>query len=295
MKIEARNFRTHIDLQSLHTFIVDCWRTQGPNVTFHVGDLHWRLRPQPGKSPERDIRLWYYDQALLAFAWFDPPNSGDLQCHPHSDKALLEPMLLTWLEQQAKEQGFLDFTVGVFSNDTQRERLLKRRGYCPQSSALCHMLRSLSTPITAVPLPQGYSIHCAAPEDLDSLATTVALAFGSPPKPTSAYLSVRAGWAYHNTLDLVVRCDRGQVVAFCLAWLDENNHVGLLEPVGCHPEHQCRGLASALIATVLETLRQAGASRTVVYPNSEDFAACRLYTKCGFRLVANDYDWQLTF
>ena len=295
MQIESRSFQSTHDTDALHKLIADCWQAYGPRVTFHVGDLHWRLRPQPNRLPERDIRLWYAQEELLAFAWFEPPDSGDLQCHPQAERTLLEPELLAWLEQQARIHGAHSLTVGAFQSDYRRRELLKSRGYSQQPDFLCHMMRPLNIPVEPFSLPHGYSINCAATADLESLASTVAIAFGSDPKPTSAYTALRTSCCYRNDLDFVVKSEGGNVVAFCLAWLDEQNQVGLLEPVGCHPEHQRRGLAAAAVSSALQELRQAGALAVVVYPYGDDEVACRLYTKCGFRPVANDYDWQVVF
>lgn len=295
MRVESRNFQSGADIELLHQFIADCWQVYGPAITFHIGDLHWRLRPQSFRLPEQDIRLWFADDQLVAFAWFDPPDSGDLLCHPRSDRDYLEPELLTWLENQALIRNVSSFTVGCFDSDLLRGSLLQSRGYDRQSSFLSHMMRSLTTPVESVTCRKSYSMGCTTTEDLESLANTIALTFDSNPKPTSTYQTLRASRFYQNSLDQVVRSDAGEVVAFCIAWYDAQNKVGLLEPVGCHPEHRRQGLASAVITSVLEQLRRMGTHTTVVHRAGDNAAACGLYKKCGFHPVANDYDWQLTF
>lgn len=295
MQIESRRFNPFTDVEACHQLIADCWRTYGPKVTFHVGDLHWRLRPQPDQSPESDIRLWYRSDRLLAFAWFDPIDSGDILCHPDVDRQSLEPELLAWLEDKAQESGASSLTIGSFNADSIRKKLLSDRGYEQQSDFLHHLELALENASTAIKLPAGYTIKPTAPEDLSSLASTVALAFQSRPKPVSTYQSIRASRFYRNDLDLIVKADGGEVVAFCIAWLDEKNNVGLLEPVGCHPKYRRQGLATTVVAAALEALRTAGAKTVVVYPFGGNPIACALYKKCGFLPVGDDYDWKLTF
>jgi predicted N-acetyltransferase YhbS len=65
------------------------------------------------------------------------------------------------------------------------------------------------------------------------------------------YERVRRTWPYRATLDRIVLTDDDQVVAFCTAWLDEQNAAGLLEPVGTDPAHQRRGLARAVCLDAL--------------------------------------------
>ncbi|MEM1291987.1 MAG: GNAT family N-acetyltransferase [Cyanobacteria bacterium P01_H01_bin.162] len=293
MALQSRSFRSGQDVAALHQLVIDCWQAKGPAVTFHIGDVCWRLRPQSGRSPERDIRLWYEAKTLQAFAWFDAPDSGDLLCHPEVERDVVEPVLLAWLEGEARLREASHFTVGAFSSDRVREELLIDRGYQKQSSFLHHLQRSLDAPIIATTIADSYSISTTTAADLSSLAIAIADAFGSEPKPVSTYKALRSSRFYRNDLDIVVKAANGEIVAFCLAWLDEHNQIGLLEPVGCHSGYQRLGLASAAVNVALEALRVAGARTAVVYPAGDEPAACKLYEKCGFIPVANDYDWEI--
>ncbi len=67
-----------------------------------------------------------------------------------------------------------------------------------------------------------------------------------------------------------------------LAWLDADNRVGELEPVGTHPDHRRRGLASAVCLLALRRLREEGAARAIVY-SWADSPAQALYRSIGFR------------
>jgi len=87
---------------------------------------------------------------------------------------------------------------------------------------------------------------------------------------------VRQTWPYRQELDRIALCDDGAVAAFCTAWLDVDNGVGLLEPVGTHPAHRRRGLARAVCLDPLWFLRNAGARTVRVGFSSEAaFATCR--------------------
>lgn len=230
--LQTRHFQPDKDIEALHQLIATCWQAYGPEVTFHVGDLHWRLRPQPERSPEEDVLFVHKGDKLLAFAWFDPPNSGDLLCRPEIDRTVVEPVLLDWLENKARSRSAADFTVGAFESDVVREDLLTARGYQKQSDFLHHMQKQLDKTISTTSLTEDYSISTTAVADLPSLSTVIATVFGSAPKPVSAYETLHSSRFYRGDLDVVIKSKEDEVVAFCLAWLDEKNKVGLLEPVG---------------------------------------------------------------
>ncbi len=122
-------------------------------------------------------------------------------------------------------------------------------------------------------------------------AVQLGLAFDAVPKRVEIYHALRSGPAYRNDLDLIVATPDEQVGAFCIGWLDPDNRVGLLEPVGCHPDHRRRGLARTVVHAALRSLRDAGAESAIVCPNSTNPAACTLYESCGFATAADDYDW----
>lgn len=294
MGIQTRYFQLNRDVEALQQLIIDCWQAYGPAVTFHVGDLHWRLRPQPERSPEQDILLWYAGDKLRAFAWFESPDSGDLLCHPAVERTVVEPVLLEWLETKARSQKATDFTVGAFDSDAIRVKLLAARGYQKQSNFLHHMQRQLDKPIARTAVKEGYLVGTTTAADLLSLSTAIAAAFESNLKPVSAYEALHSSRFYRSDLDAIIKTKQDEVVAFCLAWLDEKNKVGLLEPVGCHPEHRQLGLASVAVRAALERLKSAGARSAVVYPVGDSSAAVELYRRCGFIAVANDYDWTIT-
>ncbi len=58
------------------------------------------------------------------------------------------------------------------------------------------------------------------------------------------YACVRAAWPYRQDLDCVVEAPDGTIAAYALAWLDEANGVGELEPVGTHAAHQQRAASA---------------------------------------------------
>ena len=108
-RTESRFFRWE-DVPALHALVSEKWRRDGPRVPLHIGDLYWRLRPQPGREPKRDIQLWHLsDGSLAGFAWWDYGASGDAVAHPDADTSL-EICMLDWFEAEAVRRGCSSFT-----------------------------------------------------------------------------------------------------------------------------------------------------------------------------------------
>jgi ribosomal protein S18 acetylase RimI-like enzyme len=90
-----------------------------------------------------------------------------------------------------------------------------------------------------------------------------------------------SAWPYRPELDQVAVAPDGSFAAFCLCWLDEENRVGNLEPVGTHPDHRRLGLARAVCLAGLRSLRAADADTALVHSVGGS-AATRLYESVGF-------------
>jgi ribosomal protein S18 acetylase RimI-like enzyme len=97
-----------------------------------------------------------------------------------------------------------------------------------------------------------------------------------------SFTNVQAAWPYRTDLDCVVEAPDGSFAAYCLAWLDDANDVGELEPVGTHPDHRRRGLASAVCRFAHQRLREEGATRAIVYSIAGSDATT-LYESIGMR------------
>ena len=85
-------------------------------------------------------------------------------------------------------------------------------------------------------------------------------------------------------LDHVIEAPDGTLAAFCLAWLDEENRAGLLEPVGRTPTTDDAGLATAVCLGALRALRGEGATVAVI-GSVDPSPAETVYEGMGFTSV----------
>jgi hypothetical protein len=96
-------------------------------------------------------------------------------------------------------------------------------------------------------LPHGFRYRTVVPEDL---AERVAIHrdVWEPSRVTEAsYRKVMAEWPYRRSLDCVLEAPDGRFGSYALVWPDDENGVGLFEPVGTRvgvppPRPRCRRL-----------------------------------------------------
>ena len=86
----------------------------------------------------------------------------------------------------------------------------------------------------------------------------------------------------------------GKVAGSVMSYIDhaENKQRGILrgftEGISTVPRWQRRGVASALIASSLQVLREAGMTESALICSGENLNNLRLYASCGFQEVKRD-------
>jgi GNAT superfamily N-acetyltransferase len=148
-------------------------------------------------------------------------------------------------------------------------------------------------PLVKPSVPPGYSLASVdTPHRITGRVEAHRAAFAPSEVSMKMYERVRRTWPYRQELDKIAETDSGAVVAFCTAWIDAENATGLLEPVGTHPDHQRRGLASAVCRAALIALKDAGARTAQV--NFTTPQARTLYESLGFTLNYDEYTYTKT-
>jgi ribosomal protein S18 acetylase RimI-like enzyme len=96
---------------------------------------------------------------------------------------------------------------------------------------------------------------------------------------------------YRPELDLVV-IGPGEAFATCtIIWFDEQNRIGVFEPVGCHPQYRRRGLTKAMMFEGMRRLQALGAERAFVASAHDNAASNHLYESCGFQFIERVRNW----
>jgi ribosomal protein S18 acetylase RimI-like enzyme len=256
----------------LQALVQELWRREGPFVGTHVGDLAWGPTHRAGEDPWR-VRIW--DEG--AGAWMRRPHQLEYELLPELRSGPLEHELLDWAESGAGA----NLTASSLSTDSRRLAFLRERGYELASDAtpLDFHVRDLAD-AGAAELPAGFRLRTVRPCDLERRVAVHRAAWEPSRVTVESSGDVTAAWPYRADLDCVVEAPSGELAASCLAWLDDENRVGELEPVGTAPRYRRRGLASAVCRFALRRLREEGATRAIVYSNTPEAKA--LYLSLGF-------------
>jgi ribosomal protein S18 acetylase RimI-like enzyme len=290
--LSGRAYAGATDLRRMQTAVA-----RGYAITsLRVGDLAWLSRYHTHRELSLDIRLWEDGGELVGWTFFRAFGGFNVFVAPGcADEALLDEML-NEVEAAARASAAAGdppvslYTYGLDLSRSPEDRALaaalERNGFKQVPSTGGVMTQSLDQLPDPV-LPRGYHLGWVQTRaQMLGRVEAQRAAFAPSDFLVERYERVRRTWPYRADLDRIVLTEEDVVVAFCSAWLDDENAAGLLEPVGTDPAHQRRGLASAVCIDALRALRDAGATVAQVGFGSE--AAYATYRSIGFELSATD-------
>ncbi|WP_245603699.1 GNAT family N-acetyltransferase [Intrasporangium oryzae] len=286
------DFTGPADLRAMQLMASRLWT---PTSRFHPGQLAWSRYVQPVDpavtAPDEAISLWRDGTAVVGFGWAEAPDWLEVQVDPAHPEVADEVAL--WFEEwsDAERQSVITMEGDVM------EAALDRAGFEPRREEpwITHHVLDLAE-LPDVPAVDGYRFRHVEPGEARVRAACHAAAWSDDaPSPVdeAVYSALMAAWPYRHDLDWVAVDASGQMVASALVWLDPATGVGLLEPVGCIPEHRGRGLAGAVTLAALHRLRDLGARTAQVTPRGDDGypGPQRLYRSLGFRPTARTVTW----
>jgi len=260
------------DLRLMLGLLSEAW----PDVRHGVG---YAFMAQRLPHDDWRARLWLDGDALVAWAWvvgWRRPRGLSYELRPGHEELLDE--LLAWAEPEV---------TTVREGDERSAAVLRRHGF--EHDAAAPWIRWNARPLDEVEepvVPAGYRLATMAEVgDVASRAAAHRSAFAPSRFTDEVYETVRREAPWRPELDCVVVDPAGKVAAFALAWLDERNRVGELEPVGVRAEEQRCGLGRAVCLHALRQLRAAGAETALVGSRGDDdYPGPRaLYESIGFR------------
>jgi ribosomal protein S18 acetylase RimI-like enzyme len=267
------------ELRRMQQLVQQVWAELGPKSAQHVGGLAWQRFQHVGREAHWRTQLWDDGADVVAYGWLLEDGVLDFCVHPRRPELLDE--VLDWAD--ARETSALDA-------DADAVAALERHGYrraADDEPFFVHLARDLGD-VPAVEEPEGTTLRTVGEEDVEERVAAHRSAFHPSRVTVESYRNVMRAWPYRGDLDCIAVTADGRVAAYCLAWLDEENRVGELEPVGTHADFRRRGLARAVSAFALRRLQEAGAGLAVVYARGDPAypAPKHLYESLRFRAHA---------
>lgn len=249
-----------------------------------IGDQDW----------EESAWVWETDQdQLVGVVHLEPGEGICLQIDP--DYRFLEDTMFAWAEARimVKSPGAPirgKCSTQVFDYDRKRATVLANRGYTNSGLIGSTYRRTLNGRLPGMKLPEGYAVHQVRNAgDVASRAILQKQICGNDWTIEIMQL-LRQAPAYRQDLDLVVVSPEGATVAFCTAWLDDQNRIGEIEPVVVDPHFRRIGLAGAIVSEILIRLKRSKARMAYVIAGDE-LSENRLWEKMGFDGIDASYVW----
>jgi ribosomal protein S18 acetylase RimI-like enzyme len=263
------------DLQAMLALEQELWRSHPRHVQATYGQLAWWSANLP--HGETEARLWRDGDRLTGWGWTTGGTELEFQVRPEQRDLLDE--ILAWAQPDE---------VWVRGDDDDARRRLEAHGLVHDPGA--PWMRRNARSLHHVPEPSladGYRVRTVRDEDFASRAAAHRSAFHPSRLRDDVYELVRTMVWYRQDLDCVVEAPDGSIAAYTLAWLDEQNRVGELEPVGTHADHRRLGLGRAVNLFALRRLREERATTALVACRGDSAypIPCKLYESVGFRAV----------
>ncbi len=301
-KISSRPYAGDADLALLIAFAQQATAARLPRATYmKAGDIVWALYT-PNVDPFANIHLWFDDDGLAAYAWFEPPLHLDFEVRP--GVALDGPItaaVLGWGEQLRRSLGEASDVPRAYSSlggdtlsavalnsDYERIALLTATGFEKVERHNVHYSRSLEVAIPEPDLPHGMRLRHATEADLVARAEVHRdswSVWGRSNVTPETYSRLRGAPVYDQELDVVLEDGSGRLISYCIGWLDAANGVGHFEPVGCRPAYTGRGFARAVTFEGLRRMRARGLHTAYVGTASVNERTLALYPSCGFEEI----------
>ncbi|MEK5451087.1 GNAT family N-acetyltransferase [Paenibacillus sp. FSL R7-0331] len=273
------------DMLKVRQFLSDAYgRMKRPNswliARWEFEVFFFQLRAGTLQDWERNIGLWEDETGRLAAV---ASKDGDFyfQLDSNDPPDSLTGEMFDFIEGRTGREPAEYCKLAIPTFMSSLERLALSRGYellPDESDSTVSILLDKEFPVV---LPEGFRL-CSGEEVSNSAkALGHIMAFHYPgtkdaERMLQFYGGIREAPGYCPELDLAVLNGQGEVVSFCNVFVDEANRIGMLEPVGTHPDYRRCGLGKAVIYEALNRLRSKGMVKAYTGP-SQPF-----YERIGF-------------
>ena len=231
------------------------------------------------------MTLGVYDgDTLVAFGELIGAGRGEAGVLPAYRRRGIGTALARWLEEAARTNGYSEVR-GPVPQGSDGDRLLEKLGYDLRWTSWVLQLPE-GTTVPERPLPEGYTVRAATPDDYEAVWNVVEDAFLEwsvrEREPFEDFLAVTVRRPGHEPWMLRVVTDpSGEVVGTAmLVMAGDPVEEGYVERLAVRKDQRGQGLAQALLVDAFGQGRAHGAPRSGLSTDSRT-GALSLYEKVG--------------
>jgi GNAT superfamily N-acetyltransferase len=287
------------DVRRLHHLLSEAHRLTGRWRGWTPDRLDGFLRrcwaaDEGGPAALDEIHVWEApDGSIVGAVHPEDPDEAWVEVHPAWERIV--PELLSWAEERhrarhAGEQPMPPLFTYHAAGDDARRAVLEARGYRERRPVeVLRRQRVPADPERPV-LPPGYRLawpDVSNPHDRRELTEITARVFNVHFSDRAMLLEER--WQTPHARIAAETAD-GTYAAWCGVWAAPELQAGFFEPVGTHPDHRRRGLATAVMQEGLAWMRARGV-RDAHVGTGATMDANRLYAGLGFRIFETTHQW----
>lgn len=246
---------------------------------------------------EKSIGLWESaDGSVVGVAHSEGEKGGDAWFEVHPLYAFLYGEMIEFAETNlaAQQNGGQHLTLYVNDTNVAFGEAARARGYVrnaerPRWLSECRIGKRPNPE-----LPAGFGLRSMADDnDIERRRRVLSRTFGKIGSAnwsaSTLYDEMQRAPDYRPDLDLCVVAPQGEFASFCVAWYDDSNHVGMLEPVGTDPAFRRQGFGREVLQEGLRRLKSLGATRAYVTSNDP------FYIEIGFEPRYRSLPWEKDF
>ncbi|MBN1921755.1 MAG: GNAT family N-acetyltransferase [Anaerolineae bacterium] len=291
--LTSRSYSSNEDLQAILELLLAVRPADRVASYPSPVDLHEMFALQ---QVQNNTRLWFdAEDHMVGYALVDHYNNLLFEFKPQAFTPEIEIEIIALgiacIQRAMQEQGeTLTLDASCRAGDTEKIAFLTRHGFEQQEGYSVYMVRPLDQPIPTPRLPEGFTIRHVVGEEVEALVALHRAAVGTEHMTIEERLAMMRVPEYKPELDLLAVAPDGQLVAYCMCGISEEENAatgrneGYTDPVGTHPDFQRRGLARALILAGLQALKQQGMDFAVLGTSGENIAMQRTAESVGFHV-----------
>ena len=281
MKVRDYGY-THSDAQfrELWELLVKSYAITGRPHNWLFGRLeNWKYA-SPEKPPTffmSNVHLWRNEAGELVGFCISEYGGQRIQLQIHPGYRFVEADMLAWIERRWAA-GKAGVETYAYLYDTERQKVLMQLGYEDLGDNGYMRAYDVSRLYPVVDLPQGFHIESLAENgNYSSRIAVESKTFNNAAINQEWFDGKTTALSYSFDLDFIVVSPEGEHVAFCVAWIDPQNQIAEVDPVGTHPDHRRRGFAKAVVSECFRRLRARGVRYAYIGSAPEPYVSNRLY------------------